>query len=124
MKIFSFQLIFATVLAVGLAEEAKAVVAPAPYLYGYPGYGAAPLAYNYAPVAYNNAPYTYATTPVVAAAPAPIPQTYAPAFAPVPAPAVSSQFAAQVRNLNNIFCFIRFLALIMILYMESWLNQG
>merc|ERR1712012_1248683 len=59
-------LIFATVLAVGLAEEAKAVVATAPYLYGYPGYG-------YAPVA----------------------QTYAPAFAPVPAPAVSSQFAAQ-----------------------------
>merc|ERR1712140_135535 len=88
-------LIFATILAVGLAEEAKAVVAPASYLYGYPGYGAAPLAYNYAPVAYNNAPYTYATTPVVAAAPAPIPQTYAPAFAPVPAPAVSSQFAAQ-----------------------------
>merc|ERR1712004_470898 len=88
-------LIFATVLAVGLAEEAKAVVAPAPYLYGYPGYGAAPLAYNYAPVAYNNAPYTYATAPVVAAAPAPIAQTYAPAFAPVPAPAVSSQFAAQ-----------------------------
>merc|ERR1712004_895015 len=74
-------LIFATVLAVGLAEEAKAVVAPAPYLYGYPGYGAAPLAYNYAPVA--------------AAAPATIAQTYAPAFAPVPAPAVSSQFAAQ-----------------------------
>merc|ERR1712004_431639 len=67
-------LIFATVLAVGLAEEAKSVVAPAPYLYGYPGYGAAPL---------------------VAAAPAPIAQTYAPAFAPVPAPAVSSQFAAQ-----------------------------
>merc|ERR1711983_56040 len=60
-------LIFATVLAVGLAEEAKAVVATAPYLYGYPGYG-------YAPVAYNNVPYT---------------------FAPVPAPAVSSQFAAQ-----------------------------
>merc|ERR1712122_253529 len=60
-------LIFATVLAVGLAEEAKAVVATAPYLYGYPGYG-------YAPVAYNNVPYTYA---------------------PVPAPAVSSQFAAQ-----------------------------
>merc|ERR1712012_697410 len=58
-------LIFATVLAVGLAEEAKAVVATAPYLYGYPGYG-------YAPVAYNNVPYTYA-----------------------PAPAVSSQFAAQ-----------------------------
>merc|ERR1712047_233695 len=88
-------LIFATVLAVGLAEEAKAVVAPAPYMYGYPGYGAAPLTYNYAPVAYNNAPYTYATAPVVAAAPAPIAQTYAPAFAPVPAPAVSSQFAAQ-----------------------------
>merc|ERR1711884_913379 len=62
-------LIFATVLAVGLAEEAKAVVATAPYLYGYPGYG-------YAPVAYNNVPYTYAS-------------------APVPAPAVSSQFAAQ-----------------------------
>merc|ERR1711953_805326 len=79
-------LIFATVLAVGLAEEAKAVVATAPYLYGYPGYG-------YAPVAYNNVPYTYA--PVVAAAPAPVAQTYAPAFAPVPAPAVSSQFAAQ-----------------------------
>merc|ERR1712241_495634 len=73
-------LIFATVLAVGLAEEAKAVVATAPYLYGYPGYG-------YAPVAYNNVPYTYA--------PAPVAQTYAPAFAPVPAPAVSSQFAAQ-----------------------------
>merc|ERR1712012_650814 len=81
-------LIFATVLAVGLAEEAKAVVATAPYLYGYPGYG-------YAPVAYNNVPYTYATAPVVAAAPAPVAQTYAPAFAPVPAPAVSSQFAAQ-----------------------------
>jgi len=81
-------LIFATVLAVGLAEEAKAVVATAPYLYGYPGYG-------YAPVAYNNVPYTYAPAPVVAAAPAPVAQTYAPAFAPVPAPAVSSQFAAQ-----------------------------
>merc|ERR1712241_942125 len=81
-------LIFATVLAVGLAEEAKAVVATAPYLYGYPGYG-------YAPVAYNNVPYAYATAPVVAAAPAPVAQTYAPAFAPVPAPAVSSQFAAQ-----------------------------
>jgi len=89
-------LIFATVLAVGLAEEAKAVVATAPYLYGYPGYAGAPLAYNYAPVAYANAPYTYATAPV-AAAPAPVvAQTYAPAFAaPVPAPAVSSQFAAQ-----------------------------
>merc|ERR1712156_1092014 len=49
-------LIFATVLAVGLAEEAKAVVATAPYLYGYPGYG-------YAPVAYNNVPYTYAPAP-------------------------------------------------------------
>merc|ERR1712122_457339 len=81
-------LIFATVLAVGLAEEAKAVVATTPYLYGYPGYG-------YAPVAYNNVPYTYAPAPVVAAAPAPVAQTYAPAFAPVPAPAVSSQFAAQ-----------------------------
>ena len=88
-KKITFQLIFATVLAVGLAEEAKAVVATAPYLYGYPGYG-------YAPVAYNNVPYTYATAPVVAAAPAPVAQTYAPAFAPVPAPAVSSQFAAQV----------------------------
>merc|ERR1712095_200582 len=64
-------LIFATVLAVGLAEEAKAVVATAPYLYGYPGYG-------YAPVAYNNVPYTYA-----------------------PAPAVSSQFAAQVEFGNT-----------------------
>ena len=88
-KKLQFQLIFATVLAVGLAEEAKAVVATAPYLYGYPGYG-------YAPVAYNNVPYTYAPAPVVAAAPAPVAQTYAPAFAPVPAPAVSSQFAAQV----------------------------
>merc|ERR1712209_248343 len=60
-------LIFATVLAVGLAEEAKAVVATAPYLYGYPGYAGAPLAYNYAPVAYANAPYTYAAAPVAAA---------------------------------------------------------
>jgi len=88
-------LIFATVLAVGLAEETKAVVAPSPYLYGYPGYGYAPLAYSHAPV-------TYASAPIVAqAAPAPVvAQTYAPyayaaPVAPVSAPAVSSQFAAQ-----------------------------
>merc|ERR1711963_1197670 len=86
-------LIFATVLAVGLAEETKAVVAAAPYapyLYGYSGYGA-PLAYNYAPVVAQAAPAVAQAAPVVA-------QTYAPAFAPVapvPAPAVSSQFAAQ-----------------------------
>merc|ERR1711963_135964 len=86
-------LIFATVLAVGLAEETKAVVAAAPYapyLYGYSGYGA--------PLAYNAAPVSYATAPVVAQAAPVVAQTYAPAFAPVapvPAPAVSSQFAAQ-----------------------------
>merc|ERR1711963_534495 len=93
-------LIFATVLAVGLAEETKAVVAAAPYapyLYGYSGYGA-PLAYNYAPYAYNAAPVVAQATPVVAQAAPVVAQTYAPAFAPVapvPAPAVSSQFAAQ-----------------------------
>jgi len=87
-------LVFTALLAVGLAEESKApVVVANPYLYGYPGYGyyghGAPLAYggHYAPH--------------VAAAPVPVTQTYAPAYAfsapvaPVPAPAISSQFAAQ-----------------------------
>lgn len=87
-------LVFTALLAVGLAEESKApVVVANPYLYGYPGYGyyghGAPLAYGAA----------YA--PHVAAAPVPVTQTYAPAYAlpapvaPVPAPAFSSQFAAQ-----------------------------
>ena len=97
---FFFQLVFTALLAVGLAEESKApVVVANPYLYGYPGYGyyghGAPLAYggHYAPH--------------VAAAPVPVTQTYAPAYAfsapvaPVPAPAISSQFAAQV----SFFCF-------------------
>merc|ERR1712241_620332 len=84
-------LVFTALLAVGLAEESKApVVVANPYLYGYPGYGyyghGAPLAYggHYAPH--------------VAAAPVPVTQTYAPAYAfsaPVAAPAISSQFAAQ-----------------------------
>merc|ERR1712156_261178 len=89
-------LIFATILAVGLSEETKAVVAP--YHYGIPGiyggaiapfaYNAAPLNYAYAPYAQAYAPYAQAYAPAytVAAAPAPV--------VPVPAPAVSSQFAA------------------------------
>ena len=84
-------MVFTALLAVGLAEESKApVVVANPYLYGYPGYGyyghGAPLAYG------------------AAYAPVPVTQTYAPAYAlpaapvvaPVPAPALSSQFAAQV----------------------------
>merc|ERR1712158_218094 len=68
-------LVFAALLAVGFSEESKAPVVVAnhynPYLYCHPGYyNAAPLAYNYA---------------------APV----APVVAPVPAPAISSQFAAQ-----------------------------
>merc|ERR1712186_59218 len=89
-------LIFATILAVGLSEETKAVVAP--YHYGIPGYyggAVAPFAYNAAPLNYAYAPYAQAYAPyaqayapayTVAAAPAPV--------VPVPAPAVSSQFAA------------------------------
>merc|ERR1711981_1192189 len=72
-------LVFTALLAVGLAEESKApVVVANPYLYGYPGYGyyghGAPLAYGgpYAPAYAFSAP-----------------------VAPVPAPAISSQFAAQ-----------------------------
>merc|ERR1711997_1366080 len=79
-------LIFATILAVGLSEETKAVVAP--YHYGIPGiYGGAiaPFAYNAAPLNYAYAPYTQAYA-----------QAYAPyAQAAAPAPIVpSSQFAA------------------------------
>merc|ERR1712004_713384 len=72
-------LIFATVLAVGLAEEAKAVVATAPYLYGYPGYG-------YAPVAYNNVPYTYAPPPPPWSLllPPPLPKPMLPPLPPSP----------------------------------------
>merc|ERR1712038_1107427 len=90
-------LVFTALLAVGLAEESKApVVVANPYLYGYPGYGyyghGAPLAYGAAYAPHH-----------VAAAPVPVTQTYAPAYAlpaapvvaPVPAPALSSQFAAQ-----------------------------
>merc|ERR1712019_147284 len=82
-------LIFATILAVGLSEETKAVVAP--YHYGIPGYyggAVAPFAYNAAPLNYAYAPYAQAYAPAytVAAAPAPV--------VPVPAPALSSQFAA------------------------------
>merc|ERR1712110_523900 len=89
-------LIFATILAVGLSEETKAVVAP--YHYGIPGYyggAVAPFAYNAAPLNYAYAPYAQAYAPyaqayapayTVAAAPAPV--------VPVPAPALSSQFAA------------------------------
>merc|ERR1711874_322503 len=89
-------LIFATILAVGLSEETKAVVAP--YQYGIPGYyggAVAPFAYNAAPLNYAYAPYAQAYAPyaqayapayTVAAAPAPV--------VPVPAPAISSQFAA------------------------------
>merc|ERR1711963_456767 len=63
-------LVFAAFLAVGFAaEEAKApVVVANPYFYGFPGY--------------YNAPLTYAPSYTVPAA-------------PVPAPVVSSQFAAQ-----------------------------
>ena len=91
-------MVFTALLAVGLAEESKApVVVANPYLYGYPGYGyyghGAPLAYGAAYAPHH-----------VAAAPVPVTQTYAPAYAlpaapvvaPVPAPALSSQFAAQV----------------------------
>merc|ERR1712223_2347603 len=84
-------LIFATILAVGLSEETKAVVAP--YHYGIPGYyggAVAPFAYNAAPLNYAYAPYAQAYAPYA--------QAYAPAYTvaavPVPAPAVSSQFAA------------------------------
>ena len=96
-------MVFAALLAVGFAaEEAKApVVVANPYFYGFPGYYNTPL---------NYAPYTpvqqVVSTPVAAPVTTPIttayalPQTYAPAYtvpaAPVPAPVVSSQFAAQV----------------------------
>jgi len=96
-------LIFATLLAVGLSEETKAIVAP--YTYGIPGYYggvAAPFAYNAAPLnyafapqtsyPYTYAPYAQAYAPVAAAAPAPVATI---AAAPVVAPyAPSSQFAA------------------------------
>ena len=98
------QLVFAALLAVGFAaEEAKApVVVANPYFYGFPGYYNAPL--NYAlPQAYA---HQVVSAPVTTPVAAPIttayalPQTYAPAYtvpaAPVPAPVVSSQFAAQV----------------------------
>ena len=101
---FLFQLVFTALLAVGLAEESKApVVVANPYLYGYPGYGyyghGAPLAYGAAYAPHH-----------VAAAPIPVTQTYAPAYAlpaapvvaPVPAPALSSQFAAQVSKFGKI----------------------
>merc|ERR1711976_933908 len=89
-------LVFAALLAVGFAaEEAKA-------LYGFPGYYNAPL--NYAQYAHQvvSAPVAApVTTPVAAPITTAyaLPQTYAPAYtvpaAPVPAPVVSSQFAAQ-----------------------------
>ena len=103
------QLVFAALLAVGFAaEEAKApVVVANPYFYGFPGYYNAPL--NYAPYAHQvvSAPVAApVAAPVTTPVAAPIttayalPQTYAPAYtvpaAPVPAPVVSSQFAAQV----------------------------
>ena len=99
------QLVFAALLAVGFAaEEAKApVVVANPYFYGFPGYYNAPL--NYAPYAHQvvSAPVAApVTTPVAAPITTAyaLPQTYAPAYtvpaAPVPAPVVSSQFAAQV----------------------------
>jgi len=98
------QLVFAALLAVGFAaEEAKApVVVANPYFYGFPGYYNAPL--NYAPYAHQvvSAPVAApVTTPVAAPITTAyaLPQTYAPAYtvpaAPVPAPVVSSQFAAQ-----------------------------
>merc|ERR1711893_309271 len=97
-------LVFAALLAVGFAaEEAKApVVVANPYFYGFPGYYNAPL--NYAPYAHQvvSAPVAApVTTPVAAPITTAyaLPQTYAPAYtvpaAPVPAPVVSSQFAAQ-----------------------------
>lgn len=96
-----FQLIFATVLAVGYATEeaatkAATVVIPSPYAYGYPGYLAgSPINYAHAPYYHQGLTYS-------------LPQTYAPAYtfsaapvvAPVPAP-VSSQFAAQVSLSKN-----------------------
>lgn len=97
----NFQLIFATVLAVGCATEeaatqAATVLVQSPYAYGYPGYLAgSPI--NYAPSVYHGLNYA-------------LPQTYAPAYtfnapvapvvAPIPAP-VSSQFAAQVSLSKN-----------------------
>merc|ERR1711944_335590 len=97
-------LVFAALLAVGFAaEEAKApVVVANPYFYGFPGYYNAPL--NYAPYAHQvvSAPVAApVTTPVAAPITTSyaLPQTYPPAYtvpaAPVPAPVVSSQFAAQ-----------------------------
>merc|ERR1711976_803641 len=89
-------LVFAAFLAVGFAaEEAKApVVVANPYFYGFPGYYNAPL--NYAPYAHQVVSTPVAAPITTAYA---LPQTYAPAYtvpaAPVPAPVVSSQFAAQ-----------------------------
>jgi len=95
-------LVFTALLAVGLAEESKApVVVANPYLYGYPGYGNGYYGHG-APLAYGGYAHAGAYAPHVAAAPVPVTQTYAPAYAPAyapyayaPAPALSSQFAAQ-----------------------------